>query len=284
MQQSFYLLSLVFLIGCGGNQPSVSMQTPIPKKEPVVVAIQENKDYLAQNIVPQISYNIEKIEDVIYDKNETKLEDALVQPAKKSKLKKEIKPRDMPVQPIKKPKVKKETKPTKKPKVKKETKPKNARAKPAKKPDAKKVISSSSVKITIGSVEPIRIIPGDKVVMARIDTGAKTSSLNAVEMQIFERDGREFVRFALSKETDALIIEKPIFKWVRIKRHGKKSQRRPIVKLRLVLGNNSQVVAITLTDRGKFKYPLLIGRNFLRDIYIVDVAKKNTCIPKVYEK
>ncbi len=257
MQKSFYLLSLVFLMGCAGDQPSLNMQTPLTKKEPVAVVVQENKDYLAQNIVPRMDDIIEKAtfatKDVVYDINETAPKEELVQPAKKPKVEKKIKQKNVKVNSTKKPKV-------------------------------EKVTSSSNAKITIGSVEPVRIIPGDKIVMARIDTGAKTTSLNAVDMKIFERDGREFVRFTLHKETDFLIVERPIFKWVRIKRHGEKSQRRPIVKLRLVLGENSQVLAITLTDRSKFKYPLLIGRNFLRDIYVVDVAKKNTSTPKAYKK
>ena len=141
-----------------------------------------------------------------------------------------------------------------------------------------------NAKIIIGSIEPVRVLPGDVVIISRIDTGAKTTSLDAVDMQLFERDGREFVRFKLGRDSDAPVIDKPVWKRVKVKRHGGEAQSRPVIKLRLILGAVDQVVLVTLADRSEFQYPLLIGRNFLRDTYIVDVAKKETSQPKAYKK
>ncbi|RUM62422.1 MAG: hypothetical protein DSZ03_06855 [Sulfurimonas sp.] len=264
-QQSFYLLSFVFLMGCATTQP------PSPTKNyvPIPLKIAEESQAFRideASIEPMVSTDV----------NRTSKTEPL-QEQKKHPVTKTV-PKSM-----KKPKASKSSPPAKKPK-KILKKPKKASVKTIKKTKVEKVSSSSNAKILIGSVELVRIIPGNKVELARVDTGAKTTSLHAVNMQVFERDGREYVRFSLNDRDDALRIERPIWKWVRIKRHEKKSQRRPVIKLRLVLGNNDQLVAVTLTDRSKFKHPILIGRNFLRDIYIVDVARKQTSRPKEYRK
>jgi hypothetical protein len=44
--------------------------------------------------------------------------------------------------------------------------------------------------------------------------------------------------------------------------------------MRIVLGDVSQLIPVNLNDRVAYQYPVLIGRNFLRDFFIVDVAKK----------
>ncbi len=60
-------------------------------------------------------------------------------------------------------------------------------------------------------------------------------------------------------------IEKKVIKTVQIKRHGKESQDRYVIKMRMVLGNVSQLILVNLNDRDDYQYPVLIGRNFLRD-------------------
>lgn len=153
-----------------------------------------------------------------------------------------------------------------------------------KKPEVKEVTSSSSTKQVIGSSELVRVLPGNVVLGSRIDTGAETTSINAIDMQLFERDSREFVSFRLNNDENSSLIEEPVLKYVKIKRHAGESQSRPVIKLRLILGGHEKVVLVTLTDRSKFKYPLLIGRNFLRDLYIVDVSESMTSKPIEHRK
>ena len=50
-------------------------------------------------------------------------------------------------------------------------------------------------KIIIGAVEKVRLLPPNVVLKARIDTGAKTTSIDAQNIIPFERDGKEWVRF-----------------------------------------------------------------------------------------
>lgn len=134
-------------------------------------------------------------------------------------------------------------------------------------------------KIIIGETEHVRLVPPDIVLEARIDTGAKTTSIDARNITPFERDGKKWVRFVCVTGENEHIIERKIIKSVLIKGHNKEAQRRYVVDMRLILGEVSQLVPVTLSDRSKYEYPILIGRNFLHDFFIVDVAKKNQFKP-----
>ena len=131
--------------------------------------------------------------------------------------------------------------------------------------DAKKII---------GAMEHVRLVPPNVVLKARIDTGAKTTSIDARDIVSFERDGKLWVRFVCVSGKKEYTIERKVIKTVLIKRHDSESQDRYVVKMRIVLGDVSQLVSVTLNDRDNYKYPVLIGRNFLRDFFIVDVTKK----------
>ena len=142
----------------------------------------------------------------------------------------------------------------------------------------------SDVKQIIGAVENIRLIPPNIILKARIDTGAKTTSIDARNITPFERDGKQWVRFICMDGEKEHILERKILKTVQIKRHGDESQYRYVVNMRIILGQVSQLIPVTLNDRDAYIYPVLIGRNFLRDYFIVDVAKKYQFKPMVLPK
>ncbi|MEH6470227.1 MAG: ATP-dependent zinc protease [Halopseudomonas sp.] len=130
-------------------------------------------------------------------------------------------------------------------------------------------------KIVIGEAERVLVSPPGEAISARIDTGATTSSIDARDIQLFERDGKPWVSFVLAGDNDQQHkLERPVTRTVSIKRHGGEDLERPVVKLKLELGGKSLNTELSLTDRSAFEYRLLIGRNFLKDIYIVDVSKK----------
>lgn len=142
----------------------------------------------------------------------------------------------------------------------------------------------SDAKSIIGTIENVRLVPPNIVLKARIDTGAKTTSIDARKITPFERDGKEWVRFVCHSANKEHTIERKIIKTILIKRHGEESQRRYVVDMRIVLGNISQLVQVTLNDREKYTYPILIGRNLLRDYFIVDVSKKYQLKPMILPK
>ena len=142
----------------------------------------------------------------------------------------------------------------------------------------------SDAKSIIGAIENVRLIPPNIVLKARIDTGAKTTSIDARNITPFERDGKKWVKFVCYYAKKEHTIERKVIKTKLIKRHGEESQRRYVVNMRIVLGDVSQLVQVTLNDRENYTYPILIGRNVLRDYFIVDVSKKYQLKPMVLVK
>ena len=136
----------------------------------------------------------------------------------------------------------------------------------------------------INTLEYVRLVPPNVVLKARIDTGAKTTSIDARDIIPFERDGKQWVRFVYVSGEKEYTIERKVVKTVQIKRHGVESQDRYVVKMRIILGDVSQLISVNLSDRDDYKYPVLIGRNFLRDFFMVDVAKKYQFKPMALPK
>ncbi|RRJ84058.1 ATP-dependent zinc protease [Aestuariirhabdus litorea] len=132
-------------------------------------------------------------------------------------------------------------------------------------------------KLVIGEVEQVRVTPGNFVTDARIDTGATTTSIHAWDTVEFERDGQRWVKFkTLAAEGDgSQILERPITRIASIKRHGAEDVKRYAVRMRVTIGNISERIEVTLADRSEFDYKVLVGRNLLTDLFVVDVSKKH---------
>lgn len=143
---------------------------------------------------------------------------------------------------------------------------------------AKQATNTGNAPTIIGGLEDVYLDPPGLVISARIDTGATTSSLNAVDMVEFERDGKPYVKFhVMEPKTDEKIeITRRIRSHVKIKEHKGESQRRPVIRMRIKLGDIDEQIKFTLVDRNQFEQQVLIGRNLLRDLAIVDVSKEYT--------
>lgn len=130
--------------------------------------------------------------------------------------------------------------------------------------------------IILGSVEKITIDMINMILDARVDTGAKTSSINADDIEQFERNGAEWVRFhiACDKEKKQW-IEAPVVRNVKIRQAtNEASEKRLVVKLWVTVGNIHENTEFTLADRSQMSHPVLLGREFIRDIALVDVSKE----------
>jgi len=103
---------------------------------------------------------------------------------------------------------------------------------------------------------------------AKVDTGAYGNALHVDE--IFIKEDKLF--FIIDDKE--YVYEK--YKTVVVRNSFGKKQKRFSIKTKMVLGEKSYKVYISLTNRKKMKYPMLIGRRFLRRFeYMVNVGKKN---------
>ncbi|MBX7499950.1 RimK/LysX family protein [Qipengyuania sp. YG27] len=107
---------------------------------------------------------------------------------------------------------------------------------------------------------------------AKIDTGARTSSLHATILEQFERDGERYVRFAVDFERQHVrqVCEAVHIDWRGITSSNGETQCRMIVKTPLRIGNVTFRAEVSLADRSDMKFPMLIGRSALRRRFVVD--------------
>ena len=134
-------------------------------------------------------------------------------------------------------------------------------------------------RVIIGETEWIWLAPPGHHYKARVDSGAATSSLSAKEIREFERNGKPWVSFVLQHDDEIetpVEIKAPLSRYIKIRQASADgTERRPVVRLRVNLGPNLQQDAeFSLTDRSDMTYPILLGREFLRDITLIDVGKQ----------
>lgn len=112
---------------------------------------------------------------------------------------------------------------------------------------------------------------------AKLDTGALTSSIHAENQQIFERDGKKWVKFVVTdpREEGAkrYEMEAPLVRTVRIKEPGEASERRSVVRLSFQIGDRKLKSEFTLNDRHNMLCPVLIGRSTIRVLGWIDPSR-----------
>jgi hypothetical protein len=129
-------------------------------------------------------------------------------------------------------------------------------------------------KMTIGTVEDVFLLPWKVKLPARIDTGAAKSSLDARELKVHE----DWVEFKLPRKYGSLHLRLPIIEWRHV-RTPEGLERRPIVELEICLGSKRIRTLVNLADRSMVKYPLILGRSFLKEDFVVDVKRRRTAKP-----
>ena len=141
-------------------------------------------------------------------------------------------------------------------------------------PPARQVVMRGD-KMVLGELERVWIEPPGANLIARVDTGAHSSSVHAENLVEFERDGDDWVRFDLVLDDEITTLERQVERYVRVYQQADKSgTRRPVVSMRLRLGDVQNSFDFTLADRSHLEYQMLLGRNFLADMALVDVGKQ----------
>ncbi|WP_340588450.1 ATP-dependent zinc protease [Erythrobacter alti] len=105
---------------------------------------------------------------------------------------------------------------------------------------------------------------------AKIDSGARTSSLHADILEEFERDGEKFVRFCVDWGGERHHCEAVHVDIRGITSSNGQTQRRYVIKTPLKIGKLTFRAEISLANRSEMKFPILIGRSSLRRRFLVD--------------
>ena len=136
-------------------------------------------------------------------------------------------------------------------------------------------IVAAEEKTVLGGIEDVILLPWGIKLPARIDTGAAKSSLDAREIKVQD----DMIEFKLPKKYGGLQIRLPIMGWRHI-RTPEGLERRPVVELEICLGSKRFLTLVNLTDRSMVKYPLILGRNSLRENFLVDVRRRRVLPPR----
>lgn len=118
---------------------------------------------------------------------------------------------------------------------------------------------------------------GVNVIKAKIDTGARTSSLHAFGIERFRQHWKDRVRFDIHPlQRDDQHVIKCAADLVDI-RHvtdsGGHRELRYVIETELVLGGISRAIEISLTNRAEMIYRMLLGRKALQNHFIIDPTR-----------
>jgi len=109
---------------------------------------------------------------------------------------------------------------------------------------------------------------------AKVDTGARTSSLHAFGLEWFDRDGNPWVRFVIHpwqrSTADPVIAEAAVVATRDIRSSSGDVERRPVVNTSIVVAGRTVTAEVTLTRRDAMGFRMLIGREALRKRFLVD--------------
>jgi hypothetical protein len=148
-----------------------------------------------------------------------------------------------------------------------------------------KPVSAEPVQV-YGWREYIHINGIEEKLTAKLDTGAYTSSIHAEEKELFERDGKKWVRFIVTDPTDKkperTRIEAPLVRIAMIKEPGAESVPREVVRLGFQIGERKMRGDFTLNNRANMLAPVLVGRTLIRDLGLVDPGRTHLADKKVF--
>jgi hypothetical protein len=117
-------------------------------------------------------------------------------------------------------------------------------------------------------------IPGIK---AKVDTGARSSSLHAFDVEFANRRGRTFARFTVhpfQRDTESSVAaEAEVLEFRRVKSSSGHSTLRPVILADVEVLGTRWTIELTLANRDQMGFRMLLGRQAIRDRFLVDAGR-----------
>ncbi len=119
---------------------------------------------------------------------------------------------------------------------------------------------------------------GLPAIKAKIDTGAKTSSLHAFDIESFYIEGVEYVKFYIHPLQKNKVMQKiciaPVVERRMVCDSGGKKEKRFVIKSKLQIGKKELEIEITLANRDSMAFRMLLGRDAIKQAnMVVDTAR-----------
>ena len=111
-------------------------------------------------------------------------------------------------------------------------------------------------------------------IKARIDSGARTSSIHAFNIQPFKKNGEAWISFEIHpiQQNRSTIIrtEAEVYDRRVVKSSSGDAEKRYVIKTQLNLGDESWEIEVTLSNRDSMGYRMLLGREAMNNRILVD--------------
>lgn|GEM_PF-2248238 len=158
-------------------------------------------------------------------------------------------------------------------------------------PAAEEIEEGGTTQVEEGDAEPEKAVPTEarKVygwkewitlegkkprIKAKLDTGAKTSSIHAEKIKTIEKDGGKWVRFTVvvpdGEGEEGISCEAPFARTARIRNADGVLDERIVVLLKFRIGAEQREAEFSLNDRGDMIHPVLLGRTTINTLGLVD--------------
>ena len=115
---------------------------------------------------------------------------------------------------------------------------------------------------------------GVKSIKVKVDTGARSSALHVFDMEAFERDEEDWVRFSIytSQRSGKSVVESEakVLEYRSIKSSSGKASMRPVIITNVTLLDQTFPVELTLANRDEMGFRMLLGRQAMRRRFLVD--------------
>ena len=118
---------------------------------------------------------------------------------------------------------------------------------------------------------------GIEKIKAKIDTGARSSALHAFNIKELQREGKQIIQFQVHPvqrdNKTTITSEAELLEYRKIRNSGGIAQLRPVIKTEVNLGGQSWTIELTLTNRDVMGFRMLLGRQAVRNKFLVDPGR-----------
>ncbi len=114
---------------------------------------------------------------------------------------------------------------------------------------------------------------GVGLIRAKIDTGARSSSLHAYALERFEADGKPMARFRPEPGKNTPFVEVPVLAERRVRNPGGRTELRPVISTKLRWNGRLWRIELNLTRRDEMGFRMLLGRQALRKRLLIDPGR-----------
>jgi|TARA_B110000881_G_C18599101_1_gene533700 hypothetical protein len=127
--------------------------------------------------------------------------------------------------------------------------------------------------VIIGWREWVRLPDLEQIpIKAKTDTGAWSNTLHALDISIGNKNSHQSVSFRL--EENGNLIQRPLQRWRKVRDTSGHDTLRPVIRTKLEIAGRDYLVEVCLQNRSKMKHRIILGRNFLRNGFIVNPSRQ----------